>query len=74
MPTLQTHDGYVLWHYIPSRPAAIVFVVLFALATIGHGVKMIQKRMWFCLPFVIGGLCKSCPALSSPVRPASIKS
>lgn len=58
MPTLETHNGYALWHYIPNRPAAIVFVVLFALMTIFHGTVMIRNRMWFCIPFVIGGFCK----------------
>lgn len=61
MPTLETHNGYALWHYIPNRPAAIVFVVLFALMTVFHGTVMIRHRMWFCIPFVIGGFCKYTP-------------
>ncbi|CAK7200204.1 hypothetical protein SEUCBS139899_002895 [Sporothrix eucalyptigena] len=56
MPTLETHNGYPLWHYIPNRPAAVVFMILFIIATVYHGVAMIRHRLWFCIPFVIGGL------------------
>ncbi|ERT00407.1 RTA1 domain protein [Sporothrix schenckii 1099-18] len=56
MPSLETHNGYPLWHYIPNRPGAIVFVVLFALMTALHGTRMVRHRMWFCIPFVIGGV------------------
>ncbi|KIH91170.1 RTA1 like protein [Sporothrix brasiliensis 5110] len=56
MPSIETHNGYPLWHYIPNRPAAIVFVVLFALMTALHGIRMVRHRMWFCIPFVTGGV------------------
>ena len=59
MPTLETHNGYPLWEYIPNRPAAIVFAILFGCITIFHSYLMFRNRQWFCLPFVIGGLCKS---------------
>jgi hypothetical protein len=66
MPTLESHNGYYLWHYIPNIAAAIVFAIIFAVATGAHTWRMIQTRMWFCLPFVIGGFCtspRSTPAL-----------
>ncbi|RSL62890.1 hypothetical protein CEP54_005552 [Fusarium duplospermum] len=56
MPTLETHNGYPLWRYIPSLPTAIVFVVIFGILTIGHAWKMFRHRMWFCIPFVVGGV------------------
>ncbi|UPK99877.1 hypothetical protein LCI18_010812 [Fusarium solani-melongenae] len=56
MPKLETHNGYPLWRYIPSLPAAIVFVVIFGILTIGHAWKMFRHRMWFCIPFVVGGI------------------
>lgn len=58
MPTLETHNGYALWHYVPNRPAAIIFTVLFASVTAYHVTLMIRRRLWFCIPFVIGGVCK----------------
>jgi hypothetical protein len=61
MPALETYHGTYLWHYVPSLPAAITFATLFGLATIAHGWKMLTTRMWFCLPFVIGGICASRP-------------
>ncbi|MCJ1388816.1 hypothetical protein MMC18_001666 [Xylographa bjoerkii] len=56
MPTLETYHGIYLWRYVPSLPAAITFAILFGLATTAHGWKMVTTRMWFCLPFVIGGI------------------
>lgn len=59
MPTLETYKGTLLWHYVPVLPLAITFAALFGLITIAHGCRMVKARMWFCLPFVIGGVCKS---------------
>lgn len=61
MPTLETYNGYPLWRYVPSLPAAIVFAILFGIATVLHGFMMVKNRSWFCLPFVVGGICKSSP-------------
>ncbi|TQV91613.1 RTA-like protein [Cordyceps javanica] len=54
MPTLELHNGYPLWKYIPNRPAAAIFIALFALATCYHTFLLFRHRLWFCLPFVIG--------------------
>jgi hypothetical protein len=59
MPTLESHNGYYLWHYIPNIGAAILFTLLFAAATGGHLWRMIKTKMWFCTPFVVGGFCSS---------------
>lgn len=59
MPTLETYNGYPLWEYVPSLPAAIIFIVLFGILTLGHTWKMVAHRMWFCIPFVVGGTCES---------------
>ncbi|KAH8662390.1 RTA1 like protein-domain-containing protein [Xylariales sp. PMI_506] len=48
--------GYYLWKYLPSIPAAIVFAALFFVATAGHAWKLYRTRMWFSVPFVIGGI------------------
>ncbi|EEU39233.1 uncharacterized protein NECHADRAFT_42828 [Fusarium vanettenii 77-13-4] len=55
MPTLETYNGYHLWNYIPSRPAAITFIVVFTILTVGHIWRMLRHKMWFCIPFVVGG-------------------
>lgn len=57
MPT--TEDRYELYHYIPSIAAAAVAIIIFAILTILHGYRMVKRRMWFCLPFVVGGMCTS---------------
>ncbi|CAM1510928.1 Fc.00g084410.m01.CDS01 [Cosmosporella sp. VM-42] len=56
MPKLDTYHGVHLWYYVPSLPAAIIFTIIFTVATIAHSWKMFKARMWFCLPFVIGGV------------------
>ncbi|KAK7705856.1 hypothetical protein SLS64_007804 [Diaporthe eres] len=56
MPTLETYNGYPLWKYIPSLPAAVIFIVLFGILTLAHTWKMFTHRMWFCIPFVVGGI------------------
>lgn len=58
MPTLQTYMDVYLWNYVPNLPASIVFTAAFAILSALHTWKMVQHKMWFCIPFVIGGLCK----------------
>lgn len=50
--------GYYLWLYVPSLGAAVSFLLLFSIATVLHIYRMINMRTWFCIPFVIGGICK----------------
>lgn len=45
---------YYLWHYVPSMPGAIIFIILFILATAAHSYRMIRFRQWFYIPFIIG--------------------
>ncbi|KAH7120615.1 RTA1 like protein-domain-containing protein [Dactylonectria macrodidyma] len=56
MAKLETYNGHYLWHYIPSFPAAVVFIALFGLLTAGHAFKLVRHRTWFCIPFVVGGV------------------
>ncbi|KAL9076008.1 MAG: hypothetical protein Q9157_003835 [Trypethelium eluteriae] len=48
--------NFRFYHYEPSMPAAIIFIVLFALATILHIYQMVRLRTWFMFPFVVGGI------------------
>ncbi|KAF1847604.1 RTA1-domain-containing protein [Cucurbitaria berberidis CBS 394.84] len=69
MPTLETYHGAYLWKYVPNPPAAITFAILFLFLTIAHTWKMLKHRTWYCLPFVIGGICEpvgyGCRALAT---------
>jgi uncharacterized membrane protein len=58
-PALDDPTAYVLYRYIPSQVAAIVFVVAFGLTTLAHIFQLVKKRTWYFLPLVIGGLCKT---------------
>lgn len=69
MPTLDLYNGYALWEYIPNRPAAIVFTILFSLLTAYHAYLMFRHRLWFCIPFIIGGICKSSVSPTGHSRP-----
>ena len=50
--------AYKLYDYDPSKSAAVVFAIIFAITTLLHMFQMIRKRSWYFIPFVIGGLCK----------------
>lgn len=51
-------ENYYLWHYVPSTAAAVLFVVLFSLASSLIIWRIVKTRNWYCIPFVVGGLCK----------------
>jgi hypothetical protein len=58
MPELQKYKGTTyLWDYVPSLPLAIAFAILFTLLTLFHIYKLFRTKLWFCIPFVIGGIC-----------------
>ncbi|KAF2108842.1 RTA1 like protein-domain-containing protein [Lophiotrema nucula] len=54
-PSLDDPDAWVPYRYIPSKAAAIVFVVAFCLTTFFHVFQLIKKRTWYFIPLVIGG-------------------
>ncbi|KAF2028178.1 RTA1-domain-containing protein [Setomelanomma holmii] len=59
MAKLEMYKGRTyLWDYVPNLAAAVVFACLFALITLAHTWKMVRRKMWFCIPFIIGGLCE----------------
>lgn len=44
--------------YIPSKGAAIFFVIAFCLFTILHVWKVLKTRQWFGIVTIVAGLCK----------------
>ncbi|GMF68788.1 hypothetical protein AFCA_003698 [Aspergillus flavus] len=65
MAQLEPYAGdYYLWAYLPSVPAAVIFLLLFLGATIYHFWKLWKMRVGFCLAFAIGGICERCFTLS----------
>ncbi|KAF4993428.1 hypothetical protein FGRMN_6516 [Fusarium graminum] len=48
----------VFFEYLPNKPAAISFVVLFSAATLAHLVLIFIFRAWFFIPFILGGICE----------------
>ncbi|GAB7366757.1 hypothetical protein MBLNU230_g0711t2 [Neophaeotheca triangularis] len=49
-------QGFQYYHYDPSLPAAVIFVILFFLTTALQTYQFIRTRTWFLIPFWIGGL------------------
>lgn len=49
---------FKLYRYTPSLVAAILFTVLFVLATFYHLYQVVRTRTWYFIVFVIGGVCK----------------
>ncbi|KAK6506247.1 hypothetical protein TWF506_011165 [Arthrobotrys conoides] len=58
MVELRPVDGtdVYLWKYLPSIPAAALFLVLFAIVTSVLCWRIIKSRTWFCIPFALGGI------------------
>lgn len=54
---------FKLYRYDPSMAAAIIFIILFLLATALHLYQMFRTRTWIFIPFVIGGVCMNPPHL-----------
>lgn len=53
---LFTMSDYVLYNYIPSLAAAIIFLILFNAITIGHIFFVWKHKTKFFITFIIGGL------------------
>lgn len=51
------------WSYSPSPVAAMIFLILFTIATLWHIVIMFRRRVWYFIVLVLGGGRKS----SSPL-------
>ncbi|KAK9368146.1 hypothetical protein V1509DRAFT_670428 [Lipomyces kononenkoae] len=58
MVKLEPVDGtdIYIWKYLPSIPAAIIFIVLFTGVTSANCWRMVNTRSWFCSAFAVGGL------------------
>ncbi|KAF2472796.1 RTA1-domain-containing protein [Lindgomyces ingoldianus] len=54
-PSLDDPNVWVPYRYVPSKPAAVVFVVAFSLTTFLHTFQLVNKRTWYFIPLVIGG-------------------
>lgn len=52
-------SDFKYYYYTPAMAGAIIFVLLFFVATVIHFWQMFRTRTWFMIPFCIGGLCKS---------------
>ncbi|KAK9357877.1 RTA1 like protein-domain-containing protein [Lipomyces starkeyi] len=44
------------YRYSPSLVAAIVFVVLFSLATVIHTYRLLRTKTWYFIPLLVGGV------------------
>ncbi|KAH7070231.1 RTA1 like protein [Paraphoma chrysanthemicola] len=56
MAVITSPNGYIFYHYIPTKPGAIVVVALFALGTLVVLWRSITTRTRFAIPFMIGGV------------------
>lgn len=50
-----------LYRYTPSLAAAVVGVIVFAVLTLLHTVRLFKARAFYFTAFTIGGICKSSP-------------
>lgn len=59
------NSDFRFYRYDPSLAAAVIFIVLFLLATLAHTYQFIRTRTWYLWPVVAGGICMS---FSLPMR------
>lgn len=52
---------FKLYRYTPSLPAAVVFVIIFAVLSALHTWKLLRYRAYYFTAFTIGGYCKETP-------------
>ncbi|KAK3938536.1 hypothetical protein QBC46DRAFT_162369 [Diplogelasinospora grovesii] len=55
-PSTATPKKFVLYDYDPSFAAAVIFIILFSLASVYHLFLLIRRRTWYFIPFFIGCL------------------
>ena len=49
---------WVAYRYEPTMVGAAIFTVLFWLTTLYHLFQLYKGRVWYFIPFAIGGICK----------------
>ena len=57
-PSLNDPNAWVPYRYYPNLAAAVIFVVLFGIATVSHCALLGVRRTWYFTPFIVGGICK----------------
>jgi hypothetical protein len=53
-----SNDEFVLYHYTPNLPGAVIFAALFFLTTAFHLFQRIRTQAKYFNPFIVGGLCE----------------
>ncbi|KAF9879706.1 putative RTA1 domain protein [Colletotrichum karsti] len=56
MAVLTSPNGYIFYHYIPTKVGAIIVAVLFGLGTLAVLWRSITSRTKFAIPFMVGGV------------------
>ncbi|KAK4957455.1 hypothetical protein LTR10_005418 [Elasticomyces elasticus] len=54
--TSASQQQYVYYNYNPSIAASCIFAVLFGISTIWHLGLLWQKRLWYFIPVIVGGI------------------
>jgi hypothetical protein len=57
MGGIVTGGPFQYYRYTPSIPAAIAFVIFFAVTAGLHTYQLARTRTWILLPLVLGGYC-----------------
>lgn len=51
--------AYSLYQYEPSKPAAIIAIICYALSSLYHIYQLIQLKAYFFTTFIVGALSTS---------------
>ena len=58
MDVVKSPNGYIFYHYIPTKPGAIVVATLFALGALAVIWRSVTTRTRFAIPFIVGCIRK----------------
>jgi uncharacterized membrane protein YpjA len=52
---------WAFYRFVPSVPANVLFIVLFAISAILHTAQLLRTKTWYLIALVIGALCNALP-------------
>ncbi|KAK7053344.1 envelope glycoprotein [Paramarasmius palmivorus] len=50
---------FVLYHYVPSLPAALIFTAILGLSSAAHTWQIVRTKTWYFIPMLIGVLMEA---------------
>jgi hypothetical protein len=53
--------AWAFYRFVPSVPANVLFIVLFAISAVLHTAQLLRTKTWYLIALVVGALCNVLP-------------